>query len=83
MGRFHRRPNLPGLHPLQASEVVAEYIHAQRDTFERLALPLTRQQAASMAGFYSGEVLQSARITVFVGMKLENPLFNRRCGKWD
>lgn len=66
---------MPVFHALRLAGVVAEHIYAQHDGFEHFAFPLSPRQKELMAGFFTRTILRSVRITVLVGMKLENPLF--------
>jgi hypothetical protein len=59
----------------QISRLVARYIAAQRDRFYPQAVPLTAAQKAAMTGFFQPHLLDSARLLVLHGLRVENPPF--------
>jgi len=59
----------------QVSDLVAQYIAAQREIYSPQAAPLTPAQRAAMAGFFQPQVLDAARVLVLHGVRVENPLF--------
>jgi len=60
---------------------VAEYIGTQRDKYAPLSVPLTKEQNAGMADFFSPQLLASARVLVLEGSRIENPSFYRLLAK--
>jgi hypothetical protein len=68
----------PQLTPAQVSQVsalVAEYITTQRGKYISRAIPLSAQQRAGMADFFSTQLLGSARLVVLQGERVANPGF--------
>jgi hypothetical protein len=59
----------------QVSELVFQYITAQREKYVSRATPLSAQQKAAMAGFFSSQLLDSARQLVLKGERVANPDF--------
>lgn len=59
----------------QLSTLVAGYISSQREGYFPRAVPLSNQQRASMAGFFSTELLDAARLLVLAGERVANPDF--------
>lgn len=58
----------------QVSELVAEYISAQRKKYAR-AVPLSAQQRAPLEPFFAQEVLDRVRVLVLHGERVPNPEF--------
>ena len=68
----------PRLTPDQISQVtglVAQYISTQREKFAPRAMPLSAQQRAAMNGFFTPQLLESARLLVLQGERVANPDF--------
>src|ERR1017187_8137951 len=59
----------------QVSGLVAQYIAAQRERYGPRAIPLSAQQRATMAGFFSPQLLDSTRLLVLQGERVSNPDF--------
>ena len=59
----------------QVSEMVAEYISAQRGRYVFRAFPLSAQQSAPLALFFDRDVLGSVRLLVLRGERVPNPEF--------
>jgi hypothetical protein len=68
----------PKLTPDQISEVtglVAQYISTQREKYAPRAMPLSAPQSAAMNGFFTPQLLESARLLVLQGERVANPDF--------
>ena len=68
----------PKLTPEQVTEVsrlVAGYISAQRENYALRAGPLSAQQRAAVAAFFSPELLGNTRLLVLQGERVANPEF--------
>jgi len=68
----------PKLTPDQITEIsclVADYISAQRQNCALRALPLSAQQRAAVAAFFSPELLGNTRLRVLQGERVANPDF--------
>lgn len=68
-------PN-PELTPEQIAQVsglVAQYISEQRLRFSPQAVPLSAAQQEIMGGFFLPQVLDTARVLVLRGMRVDNP----------
>jgi hypothetical protein len=68
----------PKLTPKQISEVsnlVAGYVLAKRDKYAARAVPLSAQQRASVAVFFSSELLGNTRVLVLESEHVANPEF--------
>src|SRR6266480_5219131 len=66
------------LTPKQISEVsnlVAGYVLAKRDKYAARAVPLSAQQRASVAVFFSSELLGNTRVLVLESERVANPEF--------
>jgi hypothetical protein len=59
----------------QVSGLVAQYISVQRDRYAPRAIPLSPQQKNAVAGFFSREILDGARLLVLQGERVANPDF--------
>ena len=59
----------------QVSGLVAGYISAQKEKFAVRAVPLTAQQRAAVATFFSLELLGSTRLLVLEDERVSNPGF--------
>jgi hypothetical protein len=59
----------------EVSRLVAGYILAQRDKYASRAVPLSGQQRAALARFFSPELLGDARVLVLEGERVANPEF--------
>jgi hypothetical protein len=68
-------PRLTLLQIAQVSGVVFQYITAQRQKYGSRAVPLSAQQKAAMAGFFSPQVLDGTRPLVLRGERVSNPEF--------
>jgi hypothetical protein len=71
----------PRLTPDQISQVtglVAQYISTHREKFAPRAMPLSAQQRAAMNGFFTPQLLESARLLVLQGERVANPDFYPR-----
>jgi len=68
-------PHLTSEQIAQVSGLVAQYITTQREKYAPRAIPLSAQQKAKMAGFFSPELLEDARLLVLSGERVANPDF--------
>jgi hypothetical protein len=68
-------PNLTPEQIAQISGLVVQYITTQREKYAPRAIPLSAQQKANMAGFFSPELLDHARLLVLSGERVVNPDF--------
>jgi hypothetical protein len=68
-------PHLTPEQTAQVSGLVAQYITTQREKYAPRAIPLSAQQKAKMAGFFSPELLDGARLLVLSGERVANPDF--------
>jgi hypothetical protein len=59
----------------QVSGLVAEYIAAQRERYAPRAVALSAQQKVAIGGFFSPQILESARLLVLAGGRVVNPEF--------
>jgi hypothetical protein len=59
----------------QISALVAQYISTQREKYVARAVPLSAQQKAAMAGFFSPQLIDGARVLVLQGERVSNPDF--------
>ena len=59
----------------QVSGLVFQYITAQRQKYGSRAIPLSAQQKAAMAGFFSPQLLDSTRLLVLERERVGNPEF--------
>ena len=59
----------------QVSNLVAQYITAQREKYAPRASPLSVQQKSKMAGFFTPQVLENARLLVLGGERVVNADF--------
>ena len=59
----------------QVSGLVAQYITTQREKYTPRAIPLSAQQKANMAGLFSPQLLDDARLLVLSGERVVNPDF--------
>ena len=59
----------------QLSGLTAQYITNQRERYAPAALPLSSQQKAVLAGFFSAQLLDNTRVIVLVGERVTNPEF--------
>lgn len=57
------------------SALVAQYISGQRAKYFSTALPLSTEQKAAVAGFFSPELLEGTRLLVLNGERVANPDF--------
>jgi hypothetical protein len=69
------RPRLRPEQIAQVSGLVFQYISAQREKYSSRAIPLSPQQKAAMGGFFSLQLLDSARLLVLHGERVANPEF--------
>src|SRR5262245_44030144 len=68
----------PSLSPEQVQQVsalVADYITSQRRRYIPRDLPLSTAQRRAMSEFFSPELLDSTRLLVFEGERVQNPDF--------
>jgi hypothetical protein len=68
-------PQLTDAQITQVSALVAQYITAQREKYASHAIPLSAPQRAVMTGFFSAQLLDSARVVVLRGERVANPEF--------
>jgi hypothetical protein len=68
-------PHLTTEQIAQLSALVAQYITTQRDKYAPHAIPLSAQQKANMAGFFSPDLLDRTRLLVLSGERVVNPDF--------
>lgn len=69
---------LPRLNDAQiawAIQQVSAYIEGQRESFARMAVPLSHDQKTVMRDFFPKTALESARIIVLAGKRVGNPPF--------
>jgi hypothetical protein len=66
----------------QISNLVADYILAQRDKYAAHALALSAQQRIAIAAFFSPELLGNTRVMVLEGERVANPRFLSHAS-WD
>jgi hypothetical protein len=69
---------IPHLTPDQVTQVsglVAQYITTQRQKYAPRSIRLAAPQKARMAGFFSPDLLDAARILVLSGERVANPDF--------
>ncbi len=59
----------------QVFELVAGYISAQRRKYAPRAVPLSAQQRAPLEPFFARELLDSVRVLVLEGERVQNPEF--------
>jgi hypothetical protein len=59
----------------QVSRLVAQYISSQREKYFSRAVPLSAQQKATLAPFFSAQPLESTRLLVLQGERVGNPAF--------
>lgn len=75
----------PRLTPEQIADVsrlVAEYITTQREKYRPRATQLPSQQKAKMAGFFSHQLLDDARLLILSGERVGNPDFYPMLRNW-
>ena len=68
-------PRLTTEQVAQVSGLVFQYITAQGQKYGSRAIPLSAQQKAAMAGFFSSRVLDSTRLLVLERKRVSNPEF--------
>jgi len=68
-------PKLAPHQVAQISELVAGYISAQRRKYAPRAVPLSAQQRAPLEPFFARELLDSVRVLVLEGERVQNPEF--------
>jgi hypothetical protein len=69
---------IPRLNPNQVAQVsglLAQYIETQRNRFGSRAIPLSADQKHAMAGFFSPQLIDNARLLVLGGERISNPNF--------
>lgn len=69
------QPKLTAEQIAQISTLVAEYITTQRERFSTEAASLAASQKATMASFFPPPALDSVRLRVLQGLRVENPAF--------
>lgn len=57
------------------AQQVVEYIKHQRQSYRHSAAPLSLSQKAAMRPFFPEPALDSTRLAVLAGQRVENPLF--------
>jgi len=70
-----RLPNISAAQTEWVIQQVAAYIERQRQTYRRRAVPLDRNQKATMQPFFPESALDSARVVVLAGERVSNPPF--------
>jgi hypothetical protein len=76
--RLAKQMATPKLTPDQVAQVsglVADYISSQRHKYAGRAVPLTTQQRAAVAAFFTPELLSNTRLLVLQGERVPNPDF--------
>ena len=68
-------PQLTSDQIAQVSGLVSQYISTQREKYAPRAIPLTAQQKAAMAGFFSQQLLEGTRLLVLREERVANPDF--------
>src|SRR3984885_1320911 len=68
-------PQLTSDQIAQVSGLVSQYISTQREKYAPRAIPLTAQQKAAMAGFFSQQLLEGTRLLVLSEERVANPDF--------
>ena len=68
-------PQLTGDQVNQLSLLVADYINNQRASFNPNSQPLSAAQRIAMAGFFSTELLDTARLVMLNNGRVTNPPF--------
>ena len=68
-------PRLTSEQIADVSRLVAQYITTQREKYTPRATRLSAQQKAGMAGFFSRQLLDDARLLVLSGERVSNPDF--------
>jgi len=59
----------------QVSRLVAQYISSQREKYVSRAVPLSAKQKATLAPFFSSQLLESTRVLVLQVERVGNPEF--------
>src|SRR5882762_877897 len=59
----------------QVAGLVSQYISTQREKYAARAVPVSAQQRAAMKGFFTSQLLESARLLVLQGERVANPDF--------
>ena len=72
---LHDNPHLTPEQIAQISGLVAQYITTQRQKYTPRATPLSAQQKANMAGFFSPHLLDDTKLLVLSGERVVNPDF--------
>ena len=68
-------PRLTHEQVVHVAALVAQYITTQRNAFAPRAIPLSAPQKAAMAGFFSPQLLDDARLLVLTGERVPDPDF--------
>jgi hypothetical protein len=68
-------PNLSPAQITQVSDLVAQYIAAQRSSYSANAVPLSIQESAAISGFFTPQLLADTRLVVLSGVRVPNPAF--------
>jgi hypothetical protein len=68
-------PRLTPAQIAQVSGLVAQYIATQRERYASRAVPTSLQQRAAMNGFFTPQLLESARLLVLQEETVGNPDF--------
>jgi hypothetical protein len=64
---------LPAAMIAQLANMVEDYVTSSRNKYASQAVPLTDEQRTAMQPFFSGAVLDSARLCVLRGTRVSNP----------
>jgi hypothetical protein len=67
--------DLPPAVVLQVANAVEDYITSSRKKYQPQGVALTASQRATLASFFSGEILDSARLCVLHDSRVEDPAF--------
>jgi hypothetical protein len=59
----------------QVTGLVSQYISTQREKYSARAVPVSAQQRAAMKGFFTSQLLESARLLVLQGERVASPDF--------
>jgi hypothetical protein len=68
-------PNISAGQTEWVVQQVAAYVHRQCQAYGRSAVPLNRNQKTTMQPFFSESTLESARVVVLAGERVNNPPF--------
>ena len=68
-------PKLTADQVAQVSQLLAEYISAQRGKYAPRAVPLSIQQRATLEPFFARQILDKVRVLVLEDERVQNPEF--------